>query len=156
MPPPSSPRSAEAATLNVTGSGTLCGPWWFGCGAVLVVERPGWTLPADWAPRADDVQFDVDLRVESEAAALVTGIREPGLERVEPGDYLLVGILTRQSDSATNEPLEASVGCSIEVSIPRGTESVTVDVEFRGGCTIAVSLDGSALDRSPSEDLTDS
>jgi hypothetical protein len=150
-PSPTLPApSTEAATLNVTGSGSLCGPWWYGCGAVLVVERPGWTLPVDWAPSPEDIQFAVDLRIDSEKAALVTGIREPGLEQIEPGDYLLAGILTRQSDSATPALLESSVGCSVEVTIPPGTESVSAEVKFRGGCTIDVSVDGSTAERSPS------
>jgi hypothetical protein len=134
--------STAPATLSVTGSGKLCGPWWMGCGAVLVIEQPGWVLPAGWAPSRDDTQFAVDLRAGSERPARVTGVREPGLERLEPGDYLIAGILTRQSDIAT-APLESSVGCSAEVTIPPGTESVSVDLEFSGGCTIAVSMHGS-------------
>jgi hypothetical protein len=84
----------------------------------------------------------VDLRAQSEKPARVTGLREPGSERIEPGNYLFAGILTSKSDSPVDAPLESSVGCSVEVTIPPGTETVSVEVEFRGGCTIAVSIDG--------------
>lgn len=138
-PPTASPNAA--AELIVTGSGNRCGPWWMGCGAVLVIEQPGWSLPADWMPGDDDVHFAVDLRLGTEKPSRVTGVMQSGMERIEPGDYVLIGVLTMQSDSPPDSPLESSVGCSVEVSIPPGTVSVTVDVKFRGGCTLAVSMD---------------
>jgi hypothetical protein len=135
--------SANAASLSITGSGRLCGPWWRGCGAYLAIEQTGWRLPGDWTPSNDDIQFDLALRAGSERGPRVTGVLEPVPHRIEPGDYLLVGILTRTPDCCESPPAtSASLGCSLEVSIPPGTRAVTIDVQFGEACAIEVVLDG--------------
>ncbi len=139
-----SPVPVTPAALTITGSGWLCGPWWYGCGAVLVIAQPDWTIPADWAPGIDDIRFDGDRRAGSEKPTLITGAREPAPEWIESGDYRLVGILTRQSDVA-DAPLESTVGCSADVSIPSGTRSISVDITFGNACMIDVSMDTPTL-----------
>lgn len=137
---PASP-SAAAATLSITASGTICGPWWMGCGAVLAIEAPGWTLPDDWAPAADDTQFAVDLIAGSERPTRVTGVRQQGQDRIEPGDYLFVGIMTMSPDSQTPGTLQATVGCSKAVKVPPGARAVRLDIEFASACSMDVSMD---------------
>jgi hypothetical protein len=137
LPPP----PTEAAILTITGSGELCGPWWYGCGAALAIEALAWELPGDWRPGALDTVFAVDLRVEGELPARVTGVRQQGRERIEPGDYKLVAIETMTPDTfPSGATFSARVGCSVEVNIPPGTRAVGVKVEWdNSSCTIAVS-----------------
>ena len=139
--PTAEPPSAEMATLTVTGSGVLCGPWWFGCGALLLIEAPGWTMPEDWAPSADDTQFEIGFARNMEETR-VTGIRRVAQDRVAPGAYRLVVIKTESPDTATDGSFEASVLCSSDVDVLPGTRTVRVDVDFASGCTIAVSIEG--------------
>jgi hypothetical protein len=142
MPSAMSSFSADAATLTINGSGELCGPWWFGCGAALVVEPAGWELQETWVLGADDTRFAVDPRVATEEGALITGVAQEGRNQIEPGDYTVAAILTMQSDVATPPP-SASLGCSVDMSIPRGTRAVTINVEFNvSHCAITVALDG--------------
>jgi hypothetical protein len=112
-----------------------------GCGAFLAVKPPGWSLPEDWAPGADDTRFAVDVAPGSDSPARVTGVGQPGRERIEPGDYRLVVIETRSPDTLP-PTLSALVGCSVEVSIPPGTRAVSVEVKWdHSSCMIAVSKD---------------
>lgn len=142
MPTPvGTPQAVDSATLTITGSGTVCGPWWFGCGAVLVIEDPGWTLPAGWTPDADDVVFDIKLQAGSDHPAPITGIIGSGPGRIEPGDYLLAGILTMNPDSPGDSGRRASIGCDAVLTVPPGTRSVTVALVFRNACSITVSMD---------------
>jgi hypothetical protein len=141
--PSDSPPTSEAARLTVTGSGVLCGPWWMGCGAVFAVEAPGWSLPADWAPNADDARFAVDFRRHGERTR-ITGVRQAGQDRVGPGAYRFVVIKTVSPDTEPEGTFEASVLCSKELEIPHGIRAVSVNVEFAyhpSSCTIATSMD---------------
>lgn len=144
MTPPSTPVASEAARLTVTGSGVLCGPWWMGCGAVLAVEPSEWSLPEHWAPSADDTQFETDAAPNAETTR-VTGIRQAGRVRIEPGEYSLVVIETRSPDDQPQGTFDAFVRCSVNVQIRPGIRAVSVDVRFsdQSSCTIAVSMDAS-------------
>lgn len=138
------PETGELATFTVTGSGEFCGPWWFGCGAALVVEAPGWTMPADWSPRPNDTLFDVDPMPDgADGPARVTGVREPGPNRIAPGDYRLVVIETQSGDTVPARTT-SRVKCTADMHIPAGTRAVVVDVVFGPGCTIAVRTDPEA------------
>jgi hypothetical protein len=142
--PSASSLSADAAGLTVTGSGERCGPWWMGCGAFLAIEPPGWTLPNDWAPSADDTQFAVQIAAGDDGPARVTGIWRLGQDQIEPGRYRFVGILTTSPDNASPGTWYPSLGCGVEVEVPAGTQTVGVAVVFTDGqdaCTIAVSMD---------------
>ncbi|NJD26670.1 MAG: hypothetical protein FIA92_00030 [Chloroflexi bacterium] len=100
-------------------------------------------LPDEWTPSADDTEFEVDLRGGSDLPARVTGIRTPGQDRIDPGEYRFVVIVTRSPDNLPRT-VSASVGCSAEVTIPPLTGTVIVDVGFsysRADCTITVALD---------------
>jgi hypothetical protein len=141
-PPPTATPPADAAALTVTGSGEFCGPWWYGCGAYLAIEDPSWSLPDDWAPGADDTQFDVDPQVSKDGPAKITGIVHLGQARIEPGRHQFVVITTETPDSPATPPMSASFGCSVVVDIPTGTRAVGVDVRFGfAGCTIGISKD---------------
>jgi hypothetical protein len=148
-PSPAVPTvSSEAATLTITASGEFCGPWWFGCGGVLVIEPPGWQLPTDWSSGADDTRFAAERIAGSEEPATVMGVARQGQDRIEPGDYTVAGILTMQSDVATQPP-SASLGCSRELTVPRGTLAVTISIDFGvAGCTLTVSMDAPTPDPS--------
>ena len=148
-PSPSATQSSDAASMTVTGSGALGGPWWMGPGAVFAVQPPGWTLEHDWAPRAEDTQFAVELVAGSEGPMRVTGVRQGGKDWIEPGHYQFVVITTRTPDSPPSAPLSAWFGCSVVVSIPTGTHAVNVDVEFGSSCTIAVSVESATPASSP-------
>ena len=124
----------------MSGSGVLCGPWWFGCGAILVVEAPGWSLPENWAPGPEDTRFAIEFSRNMEQTR-VRGITQVAQDRIEPGDHQLVVIKTESPDNATGGSFEASVLCSVEVAIPVGTRAVYVDVTFEAGCAIDVSLE---------------
>ena len=140
--PVSSSPSSDAAELIVTGSGILCVPWWYGCGAFLAVEPPGWTLPTQWVPEAADIGFSVTITKRDRVR--VTGVQQAGIDRIDPGDYIFVVILTsRPEGAASPEPtMSASIGCSVEGTIPPGTGVVTVDVDFnQPPCVIKVSMD---------------
>jgi hypothetical protein len=136
---PATPSPAAAA-LSVTGSGVLCAPWWYGCGAYLVVEPGGWTLPSDWARDAADIGFSG--RITKRDAIRVTGAEQAGNDRIDPGRYAFVVVLTSQPEGVSPQPaMSASMGCSVDVNVPPGARAVSVDVRFEGGCTIEVSID---------------
>jgi hypothetical protein len=142
--PSSTPRASESARFSVTGSGELCGPWWMGCGAVLAVEPPNWRLPKDWSPSAKDTWFAVAVVAGSESPAPVTGIRQLGQDRIGPGAYRFVVIMTMMPDTAPSATLSAALGCSANVRVSTTTRAVSVDVAFGANgstCTIAVSMD---------------
>lgn len=139
-PSPTPTPASGAARLNVSGSGALCGPWWFGCGAILVVEAPGWTLPENWAPSPEDTRFAIEFSRNMEQTR-VRGITQVAQDRIEPGHHRLVVIKTESPDTATDGSFEASVLCSIEVDVPPGTRAVNVEVTFATGCAIEVSLE---------------
>jgi hypothetical protein len=113
-----------------------------GCGAYLAVEPPDWNLPEDWAPTADDIWFETDLRAGRETTP-ITGVRQAGRDRIEPGAYRVVVIKTLSPDTQPEGTFEASVLCMSDVEIPPGTRSVRVDVEFGAACMITTSLDDS-------------
>jgi hypothetical protein len=113
-----------------------------GCGAYLTVESPEWSLPEDWAPTPDDTTFETDLRAGAETTR-VTGVRQAGRDRIEPGAYRIVVIKTLSPDTQPEGTFEASVLCMSDVEIPPGTRSVRVDVEFGAACMITTSLDDS-------------
>lgn len=135
--------------LNVTGSGILCVPWWYGCGAYLAVESQGWVLPIPWAPDAADIGFSV--RITGRDRVRVTGAEQAGNDRIEPGAYTLVVIRTSRPEGVTPEPtMSAAVGCAVDLDVPPGTRVVSVDVEFSGpACTIEASLDAASAAPSP-------
>ena len=136
--------SERAATLSVTASGKVVGPWWMGPGAVLVIAEPGWSLPAGWSPGAEDIELAVDMRAGSDGPMRVTGLRVPGPRSIEPGDYELVIVNIRRSD-VPDTPLEASFGCSVGLQVPPGTGIVRVDVKLgkrREPCRITVKVEG--------------
>jgi hypothetical protein len=147
--PSATPLATDAASLTVTGSGEFCGPWWYGCGAVLVVAPAGWTLPDDWAPSDRDTRFEVDVAIDG-SLARVTGVAQIGQDRIEPGVYRFVVVETESPDDEPQGTLYPSIGCSVEATVPPGTQAVTVAVEFRAGpCRISVSSDAPPGDRSP-------
>lgn len=144
-PPPSATIEPTAARLNVTGSGLLCGPWWFGCGAVLVIETPGWSLPEGWEPNAEDTFFATEFSRNMERTR-VNGIRQVAQDRIEAGDYAFVVVKTTSPDSASPRTLNPAVGCSKAISVPPGARLVSVAVEFDGGpgCSMTVSIEAAA------------
>lgn len=146
MPPSATPDAAAgpSATLTVSGSGFVCGPWYYGCGAILTVASPGSKAPVDWTPGAGDTWFKVAYETSSDGPYPVTGVGTPGQDRLDPGSYRLVVVMTEQSDvgGATMSP---SFGCSADIVVVPGTVAVHVDVRLRvsaSPCSIAVSMEG--------------
>ena len=139
--PSPAPWSSGAAAFVVKGSGEVCGPWWMGCGAVLAVEAPGWTVPEGWSPNDGDTQFAIDLRPGHDGPMRVTGIRPGGQDRIEPGQHRLVVILTMSPDNASPGTWIGRFGCAADVSVPPGTRMVVADVVFGPSCTISVAVD---------------
>jgi hypothetical protein len=145
-PAPTAAQSASAATLSIAGSGgPFCGPWWYGCGAYLAIEAPGWTFPRDWAPSDGDTRFTVVPDISEKEPTKVTGVMQLGQERIEPGTYRLAVIETHTSDTSSNgDPprFDAFLLCTKDALIPEGTVSVGVEVSFSAnrGCAVTVSF----------------
>lgn len=142
--PPPSASSVRPASLAVTGSGFVAGPWWFGHGAILTIASPGSSVPSNWSPSERDTVFDVALVAGSEDPAPVRGVRTRGADQINPGMYELVVVMTEQSDTA-DATMSPSLGCSSLVTVAPGTVAVRVDVQFRVAeppCSITVSVEG--------------
>jgi hypothetical protein len=135
-----------APSLSVTGSGEFCGPWWQGCGAVLVVEQPGWSIPDGWRPSDRDTIFAIEPDLESPMAT-VRGVKRQGQASLETGVYEAVVIETTSPDDKPQGTLFAHVLCTATLDIPDGARSVTIAVTFGGTsfpCTAEVVLAGLA------------
>ena len=138
--------------LSVSGTGTFdCGSGFHGCTAWLAIRPTGWTRPAQWAPGQDDRDFRPNPSADDMSVWLVSGPGVGGPERLAPGDYRFMAVITETDDTkpwvlgTDDRPgsgvLNLTLACDEAVSVPEGATGLTVAVDFGPDCSIEAVAD---------------
>jgi hypothetical protein len=147
VPGPTAAPPTATAALSVMGSGTFeCGNAFHGCTAWFLVRPPG---RGPGRPSLGDAELRPTGDGRGRFALSGAAIGGPGA--LSPGDYSFAVVITEVSDiepfvlGTHDQPgtgvVTTTVACTMDVTVPAGTQRVAVAAEIGPACRIGATFE---------------